>query len=79
MIYAERGRPVKKQKTGVLRFLCQAIEAFSFYFRTRSLSFLSFLIDTMNLYMEIFGKVYDADSFLSPSFPYVIYATLCVF
>ncbi|AKN13274.1 hypothetical protein BSSC8_31360 [Bacillus subtilis subsp. subtilis str. SC-8] len=58
MIYAEQGRPVKKQKTGVLRFLCQAIEAFSFYFRTRSLSFLSFLIDTMNLYMEIFGKVY---------------------
>ncbi|KIN28110.1 hypothetical protein B4073_1128 [Bacillus subtilis] len=49
---------LKKQKTGVLRFLCQAIEAFSFYFRTRSLSFLSFLIDTMNLYMEIFGKVY---------------------
>ena len=50
-----------------------AIEAFSFYFRTRSLSFLSFLIDTMNLYMEIFGKVYYVDSFLSPSFPYVIY------
>lgn len=45
-----------KTKTGVLRFLCQAIEAFSFYFRTRSLSFLSFLIDTMNLYMEILGR-----------------------
>jgi len=68
-----------KNKKPEFSGFCQAIEAFSFYFRTRSPSFLSFLIDTMNLYMEIFGKVYYIDSFLLPSFPYVIYATLCVF